>query len=126
MQCKFPYFEDRPHVPVAIEFGSKRARFLPLFDTGADYSLFSYSDALRLGLNLNDGVVLNFSNADGSEFKASKFELTFDIEGFIFKAPVCFAQDERFTMPVLGRRGVFAHFLITLCESEKYLEVQTH
>ena len=73
MRCEFPYFEDRPHVPIILEFAGKRCRFIPLLDSGADYSVFSQSDAMRLGLDWSKGEPITFKNADGSSFEAKMF-----------------------------------------------------
>ena len=70
MRYKFPYFEDRPHIPVALEAKGKRARFLPLLDSGADFSIFYKSDAYRLGLDWETGKDIVLNNADNSNFHA--------------------------------------------------------
>ncbi len=126
MPYRFPYFEDRPHLPIALEFKGKRARFLPLLDSGADYSVFYESDAIRLGLNWEEGENTTFCNADGSFFEAKKFNLTIEIEGISFKADICFAKNTKSAMPLLGRRGIFEKLFITICEKEKYVEVRKY
>jgi hypothetical protein len=123
MHYRFPYFEDRPHVPVTLGFGDNKARFLPLLDTGADFSVFYRSDAIRLGLNWDAGKTKEFHNADGSVFCAKEFELNMAIEEFTFKSSICFAENTNCAMPLLGRKGVLENFFITLCEQEKYLEI---
>lgn len=75
MSYKFPYFEGRPHVPVALEYQGSKARFLPLLDTGADFSIFYKSDAVRIGLDWDKGKEVTLLNADGSEFNAKEFSL---------------------------------------------------
>jgi|SaaInlStandDraft_7_1057024.scaffolds.fasta_scaffold60028_2 predicted aspartyl protease len=126
MQCKFPYFEDRPHIPITLEYHGKRVKFLPLLDSGADYSVFYKSDAHRLGLDWNQGISLDFHNADGTLFKAKQFLLTMEVERVPFKTKVCFVESTASSMPLLGRVGVFERFYITLCEKEKYVEVKDY
>lgn len=126
MHCKFPYFEDRPHIPITLEYQGKRLKFLPLLDSGADYSVFYKSDAYRLGLDWGQGESLEFNNADGTLFKAKQFLLTMEIEGQSFKAKVCFVENTASSMPLIGRVGVFERFYITLCEKEKYVEIQSY
>lgn len=125
MRCKFPYFENRPHIPIRIRFNDKKLRFLPLLDTGADYALFYKSDAIRLGLNWSKGKKIKLDNADGSPFHAKQFNLEIDIEGFTFEAQICFVENDRSAMPLLGRAGIFEHFKITIHEREKYVELNT-
>jgi hypothetical protein len=126
MHCKFPYFEDRPHVPLALEWRGKRARFIPLLDTGADFSVFYKSDAIWLGLDWESGKTVDLDNADGSSFQAKKFHLTLDIEGYKFKANICFVDNHRSSMPLLGRADVFKHFEIIIHEQNKFIEFKSH
>ncbi len=125
MLCKFPYFEDRPHIPIVIEYKSKRARFLPLLDTGADFSIFNKSDAMRLGLEWKDGVSTKLCNADGSCFNVKSFELMVEIEGYKFKATICFTDNKKSSMPLLGRSEIFEKFKITILEKEKTVELES-
>ena len=125
MHYKFPYFEDRPHIPVALEFGGKKARFLPLLDSGADFSIFYKSDAVRLGLKWNDGKKVELSNADGSTFKAREFNIKVGIENKNFKAKICFINNKKHSIPLLGRKDIFKHFKITINEKEKCVGLQT-
>lgn len=55
MHYEFPYFEGRPHIPIILHYKNNSVRFLPLLDTGADYSVFYKADAVRLGIDLNKG-----------------------------------------------------------------------
>ena len=126
MHYRFPYFEDRPHLPIVLEYGCNRARFLPLLDTGADFTVLYRSDALRLGLNWDEGKDTTFHNADGSVFIAKEFTLKMEIEGFSFPATICFAENTKSAMPLLGRKGVLENFLVTLNEREQYVEIESH
>ncbi len=126
MHCKFSYFEDRPHIPIKIEYGDKLTRFLPLLDSGADFSVFHRTDALRIGLNWKKGRKIEFENADGSSFMARQFNLNLDIEGYKFKARVCFVDGRKASMPLLGRQDVFKHFKILIDEKEKQVELKSY
>lgn len=123
MQCKFPYFEDRPHIPITLEYKGKRAKFLPLLDTGADFCVFYKSDAIRLGLNWNFGKNIILNNADNSDFHAKQFELLMEIEEKRFPVKVNFIDNKPFSMPLLGRDGVFERFIITINEKNKFVEL---
>ncbi len=125
MQCKFPYFEQRPHIPLILEHQGKRIRVLPLLDTGADFSIFYKPDAIRLGLNWKRGKKIELANADGSSFKAKEFTLTVVIENYEFKARICFCDNNSFAMPLLGRRDIFNKFIITIDDREGYVRLQT-
>ena len=125
MRCKFPYFEDRPHIPIVLEYNGKRARFLPLLDTGADFSIFYKSDAIRIGLIWDAGENTKLCNADGTYFKAKQFKLDLEIEGFKFKANICFVDNKKSSMPLLGRANIFKKFKITILEEEKIVELES-
>ncbi|MBU0981873.1 retropepsin-like domain-containing protein [Patescibacteria group bacterium] len=126
MSYKFPYFEDRPHVPVAIEYKGERVRFIPLLDSGADHSVLSRSDAMRIGLDWTKGKTILLSNADDSNFRAKQFSLNVDIEGHKFRAKFCFADNKIASMPLLGRKDVFKEFKITIDERSKEVTLKSH
>lgn len=119
MSYKFPYFEDRPHIPITLVYKKTRRRFLPLLDSGADFSVFHKADAMRLGLNWKEGKAIELENADGTSFKAKEFKLQLEIERLKFKVSVCFVDKPGTTMPLLGRKDIFKHFKITINESQK-------
>lgn len=123
MHYKFPYFEDRPHLPIALEYKGQRVRFLPLLDSGADFSVFYKSDALRLGLNWNEGKIVLLNNADGSPFEAREFLLQLSIEDTTFPAIICFIDNTKSHMPLLGRTDIFEKFIICIYEKERYIEL---
>ena len=114
MYCSFPYYENRPHLPVVLHFGNKNLRFLPILDTGADYCVFTIFDALRLGLDWKTGEKTELSNADGSIFEAWKLYLPMSIEGYEMKVKICFVDNSYCQMPLLGRFDVFKHFRSSL------------
>ena len=126
MQCKFPYFEDRPHIPVVVEYNKKRTRFLPLLDSGADFSIFYKSDAYRIGLDWSKGKDIVLNNADNSDFHAKQFKLNMEIEGINFQAKICFIDNKATSMPLLGRLGVFNEFIITINEQEKNVAFESN
>lgn len=126
MPFRFPYFDDRPHIPIDLQYGARRRRFLPLLDTGADCSLFHRSDATYLDLPWEKGTPLELSNADGTAFAARQFELTAFIEGMSFPVRICFVENLAADKPLLGRRDFFEQFLITINERERYVELRYH
>jgi len=125
MRCTFPYFEDRPHIPIILHYRDQALRFLPLLDTGADFCVFSKFDAMRLGLDWKTGERAELSNADGSTFEAWKVYLPMSIEGYDMKVKVCFVDNPHCPMPLLGRTDVFKNFQITIDEKEKVVKMRT-
>ena len=126
MFCKFPYFKGRPHIPISIESKSGRKRFLPLLDSGADFSVFYKADAIRLGLNWSEGKEIRLLNADGSDFNAREFKLNLKIEDQALKAKICFIDTQKVGTPLLGRQNIFDEFKILLNERENTITFQSH
>ena len=117
MQCTFPYFENRPHVPIHLEYKGRKVRFLPLLDSGADFSIFYQQHALELDLNWNEGEKVKLINADGSEFVARQFMLPISLEDVGFIARICFVKHVFKFIPTIGRRDIFHQFRITIDEA---------
>jgi hypothetical protein len=126
MRCKFPYFEDRPHIPITVEHKGKITRFLPLLDSGADFSVFHKTDALRIGLDWSKGEQIKLENADGTSFKAKQFRLNLTIESYTFRARLCFVGNKVPSMPLMGRKDIFKHFKVIIDDSENCVELKTH
>lgn len=124
MLYRFPYFEDRPHIPITLIGPEKSIRYLPLLDSGADFTTLSRNDALFLGLKWDLGESVEFSNADGSTFDARLFKLPLIIEGLEMRVRVCFLDRRHSTMPLLGRSDVFRHFEIMIDEASQMVELR--
>ena len=95
MPFEFPYFEDRPYVPIKIVYKGKPTRFLPLLDSGADFSVFHKTDALRIGLDWVAGENIELENADRSSFRAKQFLVNVEVEGYKLKARICFVDSKK-------------------------------
>lgn len=126
MRYEFPYFRERPHVPITIIVKGKQKRFLPLPDTGADCSVFRKIDAIQLGLNWQKGAKHTFENSDGSSFTVRKFRVQIKIENKKFPATICFTEKNTSAMPLLGRQDVFKHFKITIDEKNQEVILKPH
>ena len=121
----FPYYKGRAHIPLVLEYGDKRERFLPLLDSGADFALFHKQDALNLGLDWDAGTDRDFDSAYTTGLPVKEFVLSLDIEGTRFPARVCFAEiADLFHRPLLGRADVFNKFRITFSELEQLVKLE--
>ncbi|HKH46224.1 MAG TPA: aspartyl protease family protein [Thermoanaerobaculia bacterium] len=124
---KFPYFQGRPHLPLILEYGDRQERFLPLLDSGADFSIFHRSALAILGLDWEQGAPRNYDNADGTSFIAREFILSVEIGGIRFPARISFADDPSLRVrPLLGRTDIFDKFRIIFCEQEQYVELKPY
>ena len=119
MSFSFPYFRGRPHVPITFEVGEIRKKFIPLLDSGADYSVFYRSDAIALGLDWKKGQPTSFQSANGSIFHARKFKLKLEIESVPFLADICFVENTKNQTRLLGRHGIFSTFDVLFQERKR-------
>ncbi len=126
MFCRFPYFKERPHIPITIDSVVGRKRFLPLLDSGADFCVFYKTDAFRLGLDWREGKAMKLSNADGTDFSAREFILDLTVEDHVLKTRICFIDSNRIGTPLLGHLNIFEKFKILVNEKEKYVEFKSH
>lgn len=69
-------------------------RLLPLLDSGADFCVFSKRDAIRIGLDWEQGQNICLEDAGGESFIAKQFLLDLEIEKFEFRARVCFIDND--------------------------------
>lgn len=124
---RYPYFQGRPHLPLILEYGNSQERFLPLLDSGADFSIFHRSALGILGLDWDHGAQRHYDNADGSSFLAREFVLSVEVGGIRFPARISFADDPSLRVrPLLGRTDIFEKFRIVFCEQEQYVELQPY
>ena len=126
MSYHFPYFEDRPHVPITVIGPERRVRYIPLLDSGADYTTLSKKEAILLGLDWNQGEVISLANADGTGFDAKIFRLLLEIEGVTLFVRICFVDSNHCPMPLLGRFDVFRYFKIIIDESAHMVELRSY
>lgn len=102
---------------------SQNVRLKAHVDSGAAHCLFQSVYADLLGLDLDQGVKLSLSVANGGLIVAYGHEVTMTVLGQTVNSLVYFTKDQGFQRNVLGRQGWFHHFRVALAiyESRIYL-----
>lgn len=102
----------------AINIGLKKLNsknefsFLILVDSGAEFSLFTKSDAELLGLKLQQGEKINIGGVTGDRFLAFIHPVIIKIRNKKIKIEAAFSAQDN-TPRVIGRNPLFSHFFIT-------------
>ena len=91
-------------VPVYLKHGSQTVDLKAKIDTGAENCIFERKHAERLGIEVENGRLQNFSTATSS-FAAYGHEITINVLELETVSTVYFAKEESFTRNVLGRHG---------------------
>lgn len=104
-------------VPVNLFYTDKVVEFDARIDTGSTYCVFQRLHGELLGLEIEDGIVLDIGTATGS-FRAFGHELTVSAVGIETVSTVYFAESEYFDRNVLGRIGWLDRVKFGLIERE--------
>ena len=86
-------------------------------DTGSTYCVFERGRGEALGLNVENGIAVQFGTASGS-FRAFGHELTLTVLGIETRSTVYFAEEDSFDRNVLGRIGWLDRVKLGLIEQE--------
>ena len=119
----FPYYRapdggDFPIAEVTLSYRLRKADVLPLVDSGAGMSLFDATVAHKLGIPLGKGKKIDLGGV-GGRIRGYIYTISMTIGKKQFKAPVVFSDELETGINLLGRQGVFEHFLITFDEVKK-------
>lgn len=103
-------------IDVYVDFSAK-------LDTGSTFCIFEKKYADWLGLNPGAGISTRISTATGS-FQTYGYELTLSLFDLEWQAVVYFADDDSFSLNVLGRIGFLDRLKIGMVDYEEliYLE----
>jgi len=85
--------------------------FLVLVDSGAEFSLFTKSDAELLGINIQQGEKVNIGGVTGDKFSAFIHPVIIKIGNEKIKIEAAFSEQNN-TPRILGRNPLFSHFFI--------------
>ena len=123
---KFPYQlfdgEYLPIIPIALKSKEEWIDFDVYIDTGASSCLFSADVAEMLGIPLEQGEIKKMTLGDGNTLTVYIHNLLISVAGREFVAPVGFSKGLGISFAILGRKGIFDHFVICFLEREKMIE----
>ena len=112
------YDQTLSGITVQIELtGENTSAILAKVDTGATDCVFSRSVGESLGINIEEGDLVQFSTATG-HFRAYRNEVTLSVLGEAFEVSVCFAENPAFDRNVLGRHGFLDRVILGIVDYE--------
>ena len=116
----------RPVLPVTLVYGKRYVHHAALLDSGADFNIFHGDIAAYLGIPLTKGSRRNIWGLGGGPLKGYEHFITLKIGGIMYKTAVTFSnQFPENTLAVLGSKGFFDHFVVTLNYREKLITLQS-
>jgi len=109
-------------VPVFIE-GFRI--FYAIVDSGANISLFQYEIAKLLGIHVHKGKKIPLAGIGGRIY-GYLHRLNLTVGSHRFSCQVCFSQELRVPLNILGRKDFFSQFRITFDEQKKLTILDRH
>lgn len=104
----------RPVIPVTLLHGGRFVQYAALLDSGSDYNIFHGDIATYLGIKLTTGSRQNIMGI-GGKIKGYEHKLHLKIGAYKYLARLTFSnQLPENTLAVLGARGFFNQFTVTL------------
>ena len=102
---------------VKLEYGGLTEEFTAKIDTGSTFCVFRRLHGEFLGIEIEDGTLIELGTATGS-FRAFGHEVTLTVLGIETVSTVYFAESEYFDRNVLGRIGWLDRVKLGLIEQE--------
>lgn len=110
---------------VTLAFSDLKLTIPAKLDTGAANSIFERRYGEQLDLPIENCYCQLFSTATGT-FVAYGHNLTVNIAGIEFDAPVFFAEDEHYNRNVIGRFGGIDHLIVGIIDYEGKLFLSSY
>ena len=114
----------RPIIPVVLLYKQKLVRYAALIDSGADYNVFHGDVAMYLGIKLKTGSKKHIAGISGN-IRGYEHKIHMRIGDYMYKTSVIFSdQIPDNALAVLGSKGFFDQFVVTLDYSQKLIEIK--
>ncbi len=117
-----PYIR-RPIIPVFLKSRTSFAFYWALIDSGADFCIFSKDVANLLNIKLHSKDKIIFRGINKVDTEGYWNTITLRIGSVSYVTDVIFSEISEFGHGILGQRGFFDHFDITLRHQKKIIEV---
>ena len=114
---EYSIYKDGITVETILKYGDRIVIFEAKVDTGSTYCVFERGRGEALGLEIENGIPLQFGTATSS-FRAFGHELTLTVLGIETVSTVYFAEEDYFDRNVLGRIGWLDRVKLGLIEQE--------
>lgn len=123
----FKYLEitpkiSRPVIPLIIESEDTVIIYSGLIDSGADYCIFDADIGKKL--NIDQSNKINFFGAGKEKIEGFTGEIELRVAGIAYKTIVVFAEISDFGHSILGHKGFFDHYDVSLKYSSQTIELQ--
>ena len=115
---------SRPIIPLVIKSQNTFILYSGLIDSGADYCIFSLEIAHKLGLNLPKDSEVGFIGVGKDQIKGFLGIVELRISGVQFKTEIIFADISDFGHGILGHKGFFDHFDVSLKYKDQIIEIK--
>lgn len=104
----------KPIIPIAVMVGRNEIRYAALIDSGADFCIFEAEIGEYLGLDIKDGVPIEFGGVqERGGATAFLHDVYLNVGGFSYKNRVGFSYDiAKHGFGILGQKGFFDIFVV--------------
>lgn len=128
MKLEFSYIQKgRQYFPlVDLELKCSKSEIMvkALVDSGASYSVFRAEIADYLGLNIEKGRAI-YLEGIGGRILGYLHNISGQIGNKLYRLKIIFSKELTVSFNILGRDNFFHPFLITFCEKDKKIIIQT-
>lgn len=124
---EFFYKDDSQGIslPVKLTYAGTVIDVLAKVDTGAAVCLFSYEDAIDLGISIEQGIPLRLGGLTGS-LEAFGHEVTLQTGDIAFQRVVYFAKHPGLQRNLLGRRGWLRNLKLAVIDYDNLLYLSAY
>ena len=116
MQKEFSYIQNHPLIEIVLIGPKEKIKMLALLDSGADYSLFSFEVAERLGIIKENGKKVGLQGVVGEPFFGYMHRVPVQVEDSVYNCKIVFSKVKT---TLLGRDNFFLPFLVTFNEKQQ-------
>lgn len=113
----------RPIIPILLRSETHFIIYHAIIDSGADNCIFSTDLATLLGIKLPSENKVSFTGVGRDKVVGYWKRITMKIGSVIYSTKVIFAEISDFGHGILGQKGFFDHFDITLSYNKQLIEI---
>ena len=123
VKFKYTVYRDsrNPIIPLRIQGKDSWKVIWAYVDSGATFSIFSFSEAKRLGIEPHQGERIEMIVGNGERIYVHLFQVWAKIEDIEFKTTIGFSSQLGSGFNLLGRRNVFEKFKICFDDQQGVL-----
>lgn len=115
----------RPIIPIFLKSKTSFIFYHALIDSGADYCIFSSDIADLLNIKLSLKKKVKFFGVGKEEVKGIWEEIEIRIGNVMYPTKIIFAEISDFGHGILGQKGFFDHFDVTLSYQKQLIEIES-